>query len=219
MMFGLGIFLLSLVLVQRVSAQECAIALPNRDIISDELSQLLSSTSGIYYINLLDFHFTCQASGKVQGTYRSVSLLANYTAYGNTAVMTIHFAMQCFEDSWSHDEEAQSSTSLMYSTELLSATKRDCLRCNADLMNVCQVCTSHCSVCESSNCCRNCSTSSGFYILAWDNCSCISYAGHISLLFFIISAIWITVFISILITSLLLQKYKRFIFRGKKKKE
>uniref|UniRef100_A0A1X7V8I8 Uncharacterized protein n=1 Tax=Amphimedon queenslandica TaxID=400682 RepID=A0A1X7V8I8_AMPQE len=217
MMFGLRIFLLSLVLVQRVSAQECAISLPNRDVIRNELSQLLSSTSNT---NLLDFHFTCLASGKVQGTYRSVSLLANYTTYGNTTVRTIHFAMQCFEDSWSHDElEAQSSTSLMYSTELLSATKRDCLRCNGDLMNICKVCTSHCSVCESNDCCRTCSTSSGFYILAWDNCSCISYAGHLLLLLFIISAIWITVSICILITSLLLQKYKKFIFRGKKEKE
>lgn len=138
-MSALIIFLLSLVLVQKVSAQACAIALLNRNVISDELRQLLSSTSGIYYINLLDFHFTCLASGKVKGTYRSVSLLANYTAYGNNTVMTSHFAMQCFEDSWSYDEETQSSTAtLMYSTELLSTTKRDCLRCNSDPMNICQ---------------------------------------------------------------------------------
>ena len=137
-MSALAVFLLSVtssVLMQKASAQSCAIALPHRDEIRDELSQLLSSTSGIYYVNLLDLHFTCIASGDVQGTYRSVSLLANYTANGNTTVMTVHFAMQCFENSWSHDEAKQS---LMYSTELLSTTKRDCIRCNSDLSNICQ---------------------------------------------------------------------------------
>ena len=93
-----------------------------------ELAALINVFEYAFY---LPVHYVCQAQGSSLGSYRSLSIIANYTPIDGN-LTTVMFQMSCNSSSWEADLDVGFVTP---APGLINApTRTDCLWCNNTLV-------------------------------------------------------------------------------------
>ena len=102
---------------------------PDISVAFHELAALINISLSMLYSPV---YYVCQAQGSSLGSYRSLSIIANYTPIDGN-LTTVMFQMSCNSNSWEADPDGGVATP---ATGLINApTRTDCLWCNNTLVD------------------------------------------------------------------------------------